>query len=269
MANQYGDVEITFEKCADPECNNQVRMTPSRKRRKSKYCSRKCAYKKASMPRKYKAEDIAWIIENTGIVTRAAMAEKYGVNEKAFVRMMAVLRSQGHAIPKTKGNRKPDLRKSPLTEGQQEYVNKNYYSRSIPKLSEEMNIPQNQILNYVQGVNRKGDFLLSKKRKYITPLVKEVRERSPKGEKDVTIKSRKVKSPAIDKRREHADRKPPVTPFKQKEPVFKTRKIETAGLIPVRFNDKNKTCMWARDEEHAQRIRVTYGYLDKPLLTRT
>ncbi len=69
--------------------------------------------------------------------------------------------------------------------------------------------------------------------------------------------------------RKHMDRKPPVEMAKPKkdEKIFKTRVVKDGPIIVV-LNDKNHTRLTARDEEHADRIRKQFAYLEKPVSAR-
>ena len=244
MANQYKTGPAITEKCKAEGCMNKVRRTPSQVTSGlGKYCSTKCS---TSQPRKFKDEDAMHIMLNLHSLKSKGLAAHYGISINTFYKLCNALRSKGWAIPMADGKVTQQKKFSSLTEDQKAQVVELYPVKSVPAIAEKLGVKAHVVRSCVEAYKRNQGKELKKKGKEVV--------------------HKRVAT--IDKRREHADRKPPVTPFKQKEPVFKTRKIETTGLIPVRFNDKNKTCMWARDEEHAARIRVTYGYLDKPLLAR-
>ena len=63
----------------------------------------------------------------------------------------------------------------------------------------------------------------------------------------------------------HRDRKPPVSekPVKIMDRRIPDRVIDTSGCIKVCFKDKNKTTMYARDEDHVVRIRKVYKDFEK------
>lgn len=251
MANQYKTGPSITEKCSHPNCKNQVRRTPSQVRRDvGKYCSGTCA---KSQPRKFKEAEKDFIMQHLKLMSRKQLAEHFRISPETFHKLCHSMRSEGYAIPMNSGNPNPTKRVSSLTEEQKAEVLELYPVRCIPAIAEKLKVKAHVIRSYVDAVNREEQKL----RKSGKPVV----------HKKVVVK-KKVKQAKHVAQRELHDRKPPVTPFKQKEQVFKTRVVSQEGLIPVVFNDKNHTRMWAKDEAHAERIRRTYAYLEKPLVAR-
>src|ERR1035437_5723953 len=106
MSNQHtkNGIEIIIQKCADPDCNNQVRLTPSKIKKGAKYCSIACCTKQ---PRKFKDKEIKYILENMDKMTRTELAKKLGTTRNSLMHILGSLRSKGYAIPLTPQGRKP------------------------------------------------------------------------------------------------------------------------------------------------------------------
>ena len=249
--NQYEPIELTIQKCADPDCNNEVSRKPCEVRKGHHlYCSAACLHKYQRRPRKYHVADILWVIENNGILTRAEMAKKFNVTLATFNRAISSFRSMGYDIPKAYTNQNIPVKKSILTDTQRVWLLANYEQLSCAKMAEQANLPFNVVKNFIDHLLKTGKIArtIIKKRQNIKAMPKVTKPGVPDG------------------RENHRNRKPPVNDIPSRnrpmDERFPTRKINTEKCIKIYFHDKNKTTMSARDEEHVERIRKTYAQFE-------
>lgn len=271
MSNQYGTVTPVYEKCSLPTCNNTVRRLPHHmKKSQNRFCSKKCSNKSLTAARKYTDDQVQWIIDNNGKLTREEMITHFKTNRTSFQKALSVLRSKGHKIPRL--NPHTGNRKSILTDTQKSWIRANFNSMSWVEMEAAMNVKRSTIKSYIDyQLKTKAVTRIPKERTKFIYMPKKAVVRIPK-EKPIPVpKPQKVVSKSDGRSNRntpgntaHRDRKPLVEGVKSKDIRLPTRKIDTSNCIVVRFNDKNKSQFTARDEEHAERIREKYAYLEKP-----
>lgn len=216
MPNQYNTGPAIYQKCADPDCETQVRRTPSEvKRGHHTFCTLSCARK---TPKKFKEAEIAFIMANHDKMTRNELAAHFNTTRNSLQHILMSLRMKGYAIPMEPGNKT------------------RHHGVTRPKGYKKTNKVTQPKKTIMAHANLKKDGRSNRN----SPGQTQHRDR---------------KEAASGSRPNMRERLP-------------DRVIDTTGCIKVRFNDKNHSEFTARDEEHAQRIREKYAYLDKPLVAR-